>query len=75
VTELTLRQATGLFDVLGASATSSARDLDRHWRNARTVASHNPARYKARALGEALLTDEPLLTWWNTGESASENVI
>jgi alkylation response protein AidB-like acyl-CoA dehydrogenase len=70
-----LRAATLLFEVGGASATDTALALDRHWRNARTVASHNPARYKARALGEALLTDEPLLTWWNTGESASENVI
>jgi alkylation response protein AidB-like acyl-CoA dehydrogenase len=70
-----LRAATLLFEVGGASATDTSLALDRHWRNARTVASHNPARYKARALGEALLTDEPLLTWWNTGESASENVI
>lgn len=44
--------ATRLFDTLGASAISGARALDRHWRNARAVASHNPWIYKARQLGD-----------------------
>ncbi len=35
-----------LFEVGGASATASGRALDRHWRNARTVSSHNPAKYR-----------------------------
>ncbi len=35
-----------LFNALGASATSSRKGLDRHWRNARTAASHNPLIYK-----------------------------
>ncbi len=65
VTELALRQATSLFDVLGASATSSARDLDRHWRNARTVASHNPVAFKARIVGDAVVNDaEPPYEWY-----------
>lgn len=65
VTELALRQATVLFDVLGASATSSARDLDRHWRNARTVASHNPVAFKARIVGDAVVNDaEPPYEWY-----------
>jgi alkylation response protein AidB-like acyl-CoA dehydrogenase len=41
-----------LFDALGASATSRSKKLDRHWRNARTVATHNPAVYKARIVGD-----------------------
>jgi alkylation response protein AidB-like acyl-CoA dehydrogenase len=49
--EQALRAATHLFEVGGASATSTSRALDRHWRNARTVSSHNPAVYKARLLG------------------------
>ncbi|MFJ6003784.1 acyl-CoA dehydrogenase family protein [Arthrobacter sp. NPDC092385] len=49
--EQSLRAATHLFEVGGASATSTARSLDRHWRNARTISSHNPAIYKARSLG------------------------
>ncbi|EMY34849.1 acyl-CoA dehydrogenase [Arthrobacter crystallopoietes BAB-32] len=45
--------ATGeLFDVTGASATSRGKALDRHWRNARTVATHNPIAFKARSVGD-----------------------
>ncbi|MEZ3159955.1 acyl-CoA dehydrogenase family protein [Microbacterium sp. BWT-B31] len=64
-----LDAATRLFEVGGASATDVGLALDRHWRNARTVASHNPARYKARALGDLLLNDVPVAGWWSTGES------
>jgi alkylation response protein AidB-like acyl-CoA dehydrogenase len=56
--------ATRLFDTLGASATSRARSLDRHWRNARTVASHNPVIFKQRAIGAWELNGtEPELLW------------
>ncbi len=48
---LTLRAAERLFDTGGASATASKLNLDRHWRNARTVASHSPLAYKAYAAG------------------------
>lgn len=41
-----------LFDVGGASATKQSAQLDRHWRNIRTLISHNPAIYKARAIGD-----------------------
>jgi len=51
VDEFVLRSATALFDVGGASAATLSKNLDRHWRNARTLASHNPASYKAQALG------------------------
>ncbi|RFA09898.1 acyl-CoA dehydrogenase [Subtercola boreus] len=47
-----LRAATLLFEVGGASATARPAALDRHWRNARTVASHNPAIYKYAQLGD-----------------------
>lgn len=52
---LTLQSAQRLFDTGGASATSRALNLDRHWRNARTVASHNPLDYKAHAVGSYLV--------------------
>ncbi|WP_261555664.1 acyl-CoA dehydrogenase family protein [Frankia tisae] len=39
------------FDAASASTTLSALALDRHWRNARTISSHNPAIYKARVIG------------------------
>ena len=65
-----LDATTRLFDVGGASATDSARAFDRHWRNARTIASHNPHRYKARAIGDLLLNDIPLSNSWQTGEAS-----
>ncbi|MER9934229.1 acyl-CoA dehydrogenase [Mesorhizobium sp. M0088] len=54
-----LHAATHVFDALGASATSQQIALDRHWRNARTLASHNPVAYKARILGDYLVNDTP----------------
>jgi len=47
--------AARLFDSLGASSTLRENGLDRHWRNARTVASHNSALFKARVVGDYLL--------------------
>jgi alkylation response protein AidB-like acyl-CoA dehydrogenase len=55
VAELAPRTAEMLFSVGGASATDRDANLDRHWRNARTIASHNPAMYKARAVGDLLV--------------------
>ena len=48
---LTLAAAERLFDTGGASVTARALNLDRHWRNVRTVATHNPLAYKAHAAG------------------------
>ncbi len=42
VTDLILSATTSLFDALGASAVKVGAGLDRYWRNARTIASHNP---------------------------------
>lgn len=50
-----LRATTTVFDALGASGVSEDLALDRHWRNARTLASHNPRVYKARVLGDWLI--------------------
>ncbi|AOX64854.1 acyl-CoA dehydrogenase [Curtobacterium sp. BH-2-1-1] len=59
-----LRAASELFEVGGASATDRTRALDRHWRNARVVASHNPAVYKERLVGEyALHGRGPVDAW------------
>lgn len=56
ILKLAQETATEIFEVGGASATSTGLRLDRHWRNARTIASHNPAKYRARLIGEHLLT-------------------
>jgi len=64
VLDVTLRAATRMFEVGGASATYRDRALDRHWRNARVVASHNPAIYKYRMVGEhALHGRGPVDSW------------
>ncbi|MFD4404603.1 acyl-CoA dehydrogenase family protein [Nocardia sp. NPDC058499] len=60
IEEFALRAAGRVFDVGGASATRAAAGLDRHWRNLRTLFSHNPAAYKARALGDLLVNGQPL---------------
>lgn len=54
---LVLGAATELFDTLGASAIDAKGGLDRHWRNARALSSHNPHLYKARVIGDYLLND------------------
>ncbi|MBX8510380.1 acyl-CoA dehydrogenase family protein [Pseudomonas cichorii] len=59
-----LEASTLLFEVGGASATSTGRNFDRHWRNARTLASHNPAIYREQALGNYYLNGiSPTATW------------
>jgi alkylation response protein AidB-like acyl-CoA dehydrogenase len=58
--ESALRAAELVFDVGGGSATDREHALDRHWRNARTVANHNPRNWKvAVAGGYHLVGDEP----------------
>jgi alkylation response protein AidB-like acyl-CoA dehydrogenase len=52
VDDLALRAATQIFDLGGASAAKASLLLDRHWRNIRTLASHNPDPYKARVIGD-----------------------
>ncbi len=72
VVELVLRSTTALFDVGGASATDLGRHLDRHWRNARTLASHNPVAYQLRTVGDHLVNGSGLTYAWATGEAGKE---
>ncbi len=51
-----LQAAEQAFDVGSASATGRQYNLDRHWRNARTVANHNPRDWKAAVVGSYHLT-------------------
>lgn len=67
MSDLVLRAATRLFDALGASATRSATALDRHWRNARTVSSHNPLVYKARIVGDLVINGHTPPFVWRVG--------
>lgn len=52
IESLALKAAGDLFAVGGASATRASAHLDRHWRNLRTLFSHNPTPYKARVIGD-----------------------
>ena len=51
-TRLSAEASWNLFNAASASATSTDLALDRHWRNVRTISSHNPVIYKARAVGD-----------------------
>ncbi|MCH1867640.1 acyl-CoA dehydrogenase family protein [Nocardioides sp. CFH 31398] len=69
VTQLVLDATTDLFDTLGASATSREKALDRHWRNARTVSSHNPRILKARVVGDSLVNGTAPPYAWAIGRT------
>ncbi|MNI33291.1 Dibenzothiophene desulfurization enzyme C [compost metagenome] len=73
VSELIQRATSQLFNALGASDVREGKALDRHWRNARTVSSHNPVIYKARIVGDwAINGTEPPYVWQiGNGPSAS----
>jgi SfnB family sulfur acquisition oxidoreductase len=49
--------ASDLFALAGASAADERHDLSRHWRNARTHASHDPVDWKYHHVGNYLLND------------------
>jgi alkylation response protein AidB-like acyl-CoA dehydrogenase len=60
IQEPALRAASRVFDVGGASAIEASALLDRHWRNLRTLFSHNPTIYKARVLGDVAVNGAAL---------------
>ncbi len=63
-TRASLAVSQWLFDIGGASATLRTRNLDRHWRNARTHTTHDPLAYKYRTLGDYYVNGElPPLTF------------
>ncbi|GHG53646.1 monooxygenase [Sinomonas cellulolyticus] len=67
LTELATRATSDIFDALGASGTSTGKNLDRHWRNARTAASHNPWVFKARIVGDWVVNGATPPRVWSIG--------
>ena len=69
IADLVLDLTTKLFNGLGASASASSKQLDRFWRNARVVSSHNPLIYKEKVVGawEVNRTELPFV--WQIGNS------
>jgi SfnB family sulfur acquisition oxidoreductase len=55
--EVAVEVASDVFALSGASAVDERHDLSRHWRNARTHASHDPADWKYHHVGNFLLND------------------
>jgi len=55
--EVAVEVASDLFSLSGASAADERYDLSRHWRNARTHASHDPADWKYHHTGNYLLNN------------------
>jgi SfnB family sulfur acquisition oxidoreductase len=53
--EIAVQVASDVFSLSGASAADERYDLSRHWRNARTHASHDPADWKYHHVGNYLL--------------------
>ena len=57
--EVAVEVASDLFALTGASAADERYDLSRHWRNARTHASHDPVDWKYHHIGAYELGDVP----------------
>jgi alkylation response protein AidB-like acyl-CoA dehydrogenase len=72
LTPLVLAAVSHAFDALAASATSTTKNLDRHWRNARTAGNHNPWVFKARLVGGHAVQGTPLPRIWAIGASAGK---
>lgn len=72
VIRLVLDATTEAFEVGGASATSQSLAFDRHWRNARTIASHNPAIYRERAIGDYELNGTVPAAGWRSKREATD---
>ncbi|ATZ64323.1 acyl-CoA dehydrogenase family protein [Acinetobacter bereziniae] len=69
ISALVLDLTSQLFNALGASASTTSKQLDRFWRNARVVSSHNPLVYKEKVIGDWEVNHEPLPFVWQIGAS------
>ncbi|SAK89078.1 acyl-CoA dehydrogenase [Caballeronia hypogeia] len=58
IDDLAPQIANWLIDLGSGSVVSRASALDRHWRNIKVIASHNPRLYKERLLGQNALSGQ-----------------
>ncbi|EMR00563.1 acyl-CoA dehydrogenase family protein [Paeniglutamicibacter gangotriensis] len=72
LTPLVTTALSRAFDALAASATITSKNLDRHWRNARTAGNHNPWVFKARLVGEHAVHGRELPRVWAIGASGGK---
>jgi alkylation response protein AidB-like acyl-CoA dehydrogenase len=68
VSDLIVNATATVFDALGASATLRSEGLDRYWRNARTLTSHNPRIYKDRIVGDFAVNGTLPPGQWRIGQ-------
>lgn len=73
LTPLATNALSHAFDALAASATSVHKNLDRHWRNARTAGNHNPWVYKARLVGDLSVNGVQLPRVWAIGATSRKD--
>ncbi|MDT5323457.1 MAG: hypothetical protein QOF25_609, partial [Mycobacterium sp.] len=71
VIEAVLDAANTAFNAVGSSAVRNGVHLDRHWRNARTLASHNPVIYKPRVVADFLVNGRPPVSGYYAGQPAA----
>ncbi|MDH6235479.1 acyl-CoA dehydrogenase family protein [Cryobacterium sp. CG_9.6] len=67
LSELATRATSTVFNALAASGVSTSKNIDRHWRNARTAANHNPWVFKARIVGDFEVTGAQPPRIWSIG--------
>lgn len=67
ITQLIIDASAAIFDALGASATLRETGLDGYWRNARTIASHNPRVYNDRIIGDFAVNGRVPPGQWRIG--------
>lgn len=64
-TDTGLKVTSGIFEMLGARATSKKYGFDRYWRDIRTHSLHDPVAYKKREVGRyQVLGEIPEPTWY-----------
>jgi alkylation response protein AidB-like acyl-CoA dehydrogenase len=73
LTDLSLEATSTVLNALSASAVSDAKRLDRFWRNARAVSSHNPVIFKQRIIGDWAINGTPLPYVWAIGQQRTPN--
>ncbi|MCP3811552.1 acyl-CoA dehydrogenase, partial [Mycobacteriaceae bacterium Msp059] len=71
IIEAVLDAGARIFNAGGASTIREGTRLDRHWRNARTLASHNPVVYKPRIIGDFIVNGAIPKSNYDRGRAAT----
>ncbi|KNC18926.1 monooxygenase [Arthrobacter sp. RIT-PI-e] len=73
LSSLATHAVSDVFDALAASGVGRSKNFDRHWRNARTAANHNPWVFKARIVGDHSVNGTPPPRVWSIGAAPVGN--